>query len=1274
MSKKQAHETLLGIFEQPTITLVQSHCESLVDSGDYDEFEKFVESGTDFIVTERRLEILKQIEERLKTRDTPIIVLKGAYGSGKTVLMDAIEDIFESSQVYGTENIDQYYYGSDQVDCYPLSLEDYTTPYEFLDYVFKEVTNQELSTDQIIELFEERMEQVSKHDIPADLEEQARGPSSVDEVVEVLINLPPKEIVNTIEKIGEVYKEETGSYFCIYIDEFEQLSREMAETGTEPFILRLVKRLMRNAIKETYDTDKPPYLLFVNTFTFERFREELNFERDDTERLDNVSYEISLNREETVQLFKHLFRLYTLPLLADEGADDWHSRLESAQPESDDYTYPFTGKVLRYLIELVATTKEEGDEVVEAFREYKRLLVTLFSLWDPESDRRIDLEFVFQHGDSVRSELQRDTDIIQWNRFPGTRVVSEKIESDFSSVSKPEYKAVLKAVAKDATLSTNAQEYYEINEIHDISASEGINLTDAEVTQLVETASNAPYFTVSRSSGTIDRLIVKPSELIGSATGGISQPISEQIKDEIDRHDLRETSLISLWAEYAESKGQEVDILEGEYIKFDLLGSANYTKSVTVGFNRDLVNIEEDSRAYQFTLSFSELDEFEEIPLEVNAGEAAGKGSYFQNKLQEEYKDAVESHYDSEENNQHQLIARLRGALPDLDSLEIYELFLKLSLIKKLDDRQLNTDVEGFSMALSTFFSVGVQVQNIMNSGSHLTQYAYRHLGLAGEGYSAGELLDLAFAIRNLQENDSLLYEEPFDPNLNSRVWEPKNVSRANQHKHEFKEFLDDELYQETWVDAANYDLTTDYGNLGWIIDELRSHLEAGAESEDSISFENACEIIYGTDEIHGNGRVGLYIVLLVGEYNNEWDVGTEDDKPVLKHKPGIDSLRVRAKQIVNDEIEKTYLKCAREGKQDQDSIKKIEGKLETIESANSEELLSRIIDKAEPHWETNSEEVSKKLGTLAKSEVFDGDVGRYLTVLRENLSDDAETYLVLPRVKELADNLSEAREVLEIKQERDKYHNKLTSLSQGQESSVTTISISCVNELESFIDTTDWETNLEEADALDVIQDYIEDGTGISEVYSQLESLQDSIVPDLPTYDNSEHLETVTEEKDRVLTRIDKVCQERIEELDEKEDWVDNLPRDIVANQWMDKATTAISKCKKELEESPDKIDPSIVSTQYQILDEAESKLRQSFEESKTEVSEKISKYDLEMEPDELFEDVETSLEVRLNQMSEESFKQLLKTLRELDDQNANEIVRIMAQNKVISDLTVKE
>ena len=1272
--QREAHEKLLGILEQPTITTVQSHCEQLVEQGDYDEFENFVKSGTDFIVTKRRLQILRDIEERLEHKDTPIVVLKGAYGSGKTVLMDAIDDLFESSQTYGGETIGKYKYGDGSVDCFTLSLEDYTTPYEFLNYIIKSAAGSNLSTENVLAIFENRISQVSKHDLPEEARDKARAPSSVEDVVEVLIHLPPKEIVNTIERIGEKYRAKTGSYFCIYIDEFEQLAREMTEYGSEPFILRLVKRLMRNAINDSYDTGVPPYLLFVNTFTFERFREELNFERDDTERLDNVSYEISLNRQETVELFEQLYRLYSLPLLKDGSTKEWYRTLESASPNEANYTYPFTGEVLRYLIELVTTTKQEDEEIVEAFREYKRLLVTLFSLWDPTSDDRIDLEFVFKYGDEVRSQLQRDTDIIEWNRFPGVTVVTEKIESDFSSVSKLEYQAILKEVAKDATLSTVSVKYYERDRIEEIGSQLGIDLTEEELNELIEIASKVQYFKNSTTQGTAERLIISPSDLIGEATGEMSRPITEQIKEDVNRHNLLETSLISIWEDWAENEGQDVDTVGGELLEFDLEGSANYTKSVTIGFNKEQIPVDDTSNAFQFTLGFAPDEENEEIPIEVTAGEANGKGAYFYNSLRDHYQQEVEEHYKSDESGYKQFIERLDQAFVGFDPAEIYKLFLKFSLIK-LQGKQLNDNVEDLSMAISTFFSVGTQIKNIMNSGSQLSKYAYQKLGYNGKSYSAGELLDLAYSIQNLHENSTLRYEERYNPKLDRLVWEPKNVSRNNMHPDEFAEFLTEHLFQEPWIDAANADLTDDYGDAIWVIEHLRGQLETLDESEDpKIRFEEACEYIYGTETVHGNGRVALYILLLVGEYNNEWILESNDSKPILKPKPGIEALRTRARRLTEKEIKKEFLKNAKKGNHDLDAISRLDDQLREIDEANSEELLKRIIDDADSDWEVDYEDVAQTLGTLAKSDVFDEQTCRYLTVLRGRLADDATTYLITPRVEDLVKNLTEAREVLEVQQDRDEYHRKLTSISKESESDITRINIATVDEVEEFVENEDWNTNLEEADTSTIVSEYLNDVTTSQEVYSNLETLRSSIVPETTDYENSDDLETVTEEKEQIVNRLDNICDSRTEELESNEDWVENLPRKIVSSQWLDKASNALIKCKKELAKDPEKIDPDVVSRQYGNWETAETKLKESFIEAEEEVAEQLSRYDLKIDTDELFTESSESLEQQFTSLDDTTFKQLLNRIQEIEDEGVDKLVRVIVQNKVITDLTVKE
>jgi Cdc6-like AAA superfamily ATPase len=332
MTVEEAKEDVVNILDRQTIKRVRRECERLAREKDLPEFEAFLEEGTHFILTDKRADILHGVHDGLASQDSPGVILHGAYGSGKTVMMENIELLCDSSQEFGGHEFNQLHYGETPIDCITISLEQNDTPTDFLYAIFQALVDHSdsVDTDDLIAIFNDRKINLTIEDLDDTLPPSQRenlidrfeDPDSLEDIARVSKSLTAGDAHKPITWFTTYYLDREDRYPALYIDEFEQLFRQGVDPGGTYRLKAIIQKMIRNAVSGFDNLDTPPYILFANTLSLDELTDRFSAERDLIDRItESVSYNIDLSEDETKELFAKLYRLYVIPLLADRDGD-----------------------------------------------------------------------------------------------------------------------------------------------------------------------------------------------------------------------------------------------------------------------------------------------------------------------------------------------------------------------------------------------------------------------------------------------------------------------------------------------------------------------------------------------------------------------------------------------------------------------------------------------------------------------------------------------------------------------------------------------------------------------------------------------------------------------------------------------------------------------------------------------------------------------------------------------------------------------------------------
>lgn len=1286
MSMEEAKEDVVRILDRQTIKRVRRECERLAGEKELPQFQEFLQTGSHFIVTEKRASILRGVQQGLANRESPGVILHGAYGSGKTVLMESIAQLCEDNQEYDGIHFDQLTYGDTEIDCLQISLEQYDTPSSFLQAIYQQLVEESdsITEQDLIDVFNENDLDLTPEDLDPnlppsrrqDLIDRLEDPSSLEDIAQATKSLTAGEAHDPITWFTSYYREQEGRYPALYIDEFEQLSRQGVAVS-EPFRLKaIIQRMIRKAVSGFDDLEDPPYILFANTAIPDS--DEFEMERDLIRRTDDsVNYNIDLSERETKELFEKLYRLYVIPLLADRdnGVAAWHNRISSADIGEDGYVYPFTDEALDFALRVVHTFElDDSDEKkVRAFRDYKRILITFLGKW--EGDGWIDLDFLYQHGDDVRDDLRGQVERVDLDALPGADSIERTITDDFPDQSGPELR-VLSQIAKVGILErTERPVYFTDDEILDVANTIEIRLREDEAADLIDVAANGPdYFTAENG-----RLGFDPDELTGTAAGDEGRTLPDQIQETVDDLDLEDPDVIELWEQMLDHQFRgsfDIENRQNQFLVFDTEGDLNYTNRVYLAVDPDRtpeqLRGEVDDAGLHFVIRLGDTAEDDDHPATYFVSERNDRASDLAEDIQESLNAHIESQFETDSYTH--LIDAIEECYPTFNDYQIYSLFLKLSLAR-LAGHDLPEDIRDRTAERSSF-DIYQTVNNNVTGPTAISHYARPQLGFT-DSYAGQDILDLIYGIKHYDETGDLIYENPNLPYIEVRTF--GQITRGRESGEGFRQIVADFADDERFIDETGsdtYGLTPSFSTqTRTVLDQIEDAL---AEADDGLEFDDIVNLIFGTTEVDSVTKAMLYLLLVLGDYWDDeysWTFEDEDDSRIISSATQLTTQKTQARTTVANAIKIEILDQAKTDDPDTESVTDLKATYEQINDASDITEINDLVADVDDEWDFEYTETDQDLRGIVANDVFaDTAVASYANTIRPLSEIERElVYLLHDDLQHLVAQVQEAAVILEKQDELDGLIETLSYFDIDPNLDSDDIAITCITQIEDF-----WETHqadqierqLEETAISSDIEDFLDDNYDLDRLFTVLQEELRSLVPDIDSYDNTEDLETVSEDLDVERAELQETLDEELEtvasERAELETYEQRLPDS--ESGWIRRANTYLDNCKDELEKGPDRFDHEQYDDYWDQWSRAKENIeRLAIDDDEFEAA--VREYDDNIPIDEVEDASEDGVADLLTDLPNETFEAVIASL-DSDDDATKDLKRLLLKVRVKAEL----
>jgi len=1271
MTKPQAKENIIRLLQVSTIDSFQHEAEQLCEEQDLPTLEEFQLEGSPVIITETRREALNDITQQLRNKEANGIVISGAYGSGKTLLRYAIQSLLEGPTTFDGEEFEQLRYGNKKIDCIDVSIHNNLIPADFLQTIYQSFidTGDYISKNDLLDAYDDNRRRLTFGALREELQDEYietwQDPSSLEELAEFVAELQSGEAVKTIEWFVSKYEEIEECVPGIYIDEFEQLHRERQNRPEEEFdprTLRICQILLRNAVES--DTDVP-YVLFTNTFKFDKMEEYLDIESDDLKRAqDAIHHPIDLTFDETVELFSKLYRIYAQQILPDfPSTEECLNTLNSADENSEEYTYPFTQDTIRFVVDFIGTAELEESEVIQSFRDVKDILVELLRQWNPDSGQDIDMEFLYQNGDEVRSSA-RNT-IINLQNFPGSERVVTTIDEDYQRA--PDFHtSVIKHLTKVGMLKESPdpsidedQQYFTIAGTMEIAEEADLPLADEqEVRDIWDTASERDYYSLES-----ERLLFNRRRFIETSKEEITRSLEKQVQLDVGDHQLSSKSLLSLWNQFLDSEtgGEVTTAEEDDYLiynpdrgKFLKTLYISYGESVPPSLDEKTI---EDEPQLEMVLSFTPADDDSELPIEVscetvdceplslNAPEIEDNFiSFFEGEFEDHLTDDKYVEYV-------ELLDAIKEEYDQYSEFEAHTLFLKLGLQNELLEDSLSERLRE-KVVQRSFFNLSV----ITRRRTQSKQFCYRTLGFEYQDYNAGKLRDAVYAVRHYEDSGNSLY---YDDVL-LEEGPDAGKSRDRQSPEEFRSFVDNKLSEEPFVNGDT--LQPDYTDrMDAIMTRIAQNVDQ-ADDDEAATYVDVVETIFGVRDLsrlQSYAKIGIYLILSIGDVleQGRWRINDDVDQAAdITVEPPLDAEAKHedVRDGLQGTIEKAVLDKAA-GNDAESDIDNLQTKLGEISPDDQIAHLSRIEEEHVVPWEGDYEGIIDRIDDVRSDDTYeDTPVSQYLSILAEELPDDDKHLLYLIE-KPLRTLLSELENAQSAVQTRQKLHDHLDVLTAFPDdfdrSEVEDPDIPIMTNVASHAESSDPRSTIANATIQEDLGALFDEdsGTTVDDVLPGLRQIIDNLVPDTPDEDDEaadydELEEQLDEDVETVDSRIEVLRSQYIEQVEDDRQWADDLQNEFLSEPGrLGSARNNLEQCYNALDVSDDELPEAETFTQnWRRWQELEPKIKEDLLENDTVIS-RIPDFVEDIDGEDIARATDTDVPEVIDQLSDEEFKQLL-------------------------------
>ncbi len=1280
MTLNEAKEDIVNVLDRQTIKRVRRECDRLAAEKDLPAFEAFLDGGTHFILTDKRANILHGVYDGLANQESPGVILHGAYGSGKTVMMENIADLCQADQSFGGHEFNQLHYGDTPIDCITISLEQNDTPTDFLHAIFESLVTQSDNVDRedLISIFNDRKINLTIEDLDDALPPSQRDnllkrfedPESLEDIARVTKSLTAGDAHKPVTWFTTYYLDREERHPALYIDEFEQLFRQGVDPGGTYRLKAIIQKMIRSAVSGFDDLDTPPYILFANTLSLDELKDRFSAERDLIDRItESVSYNIDLSEDETKELFAKLYRLYVIPLLADRDGDSqyWHDTLTATDLGDDGYVYPFTDDALNFALSIVQKFEDEtqGETVVRAFRDYKRILIAFLDRW--EGDGRIDLDFLYQYGDDVREQLHGQVERVNLDELPGEGSIETTIETDYDNASGIE-RPVLRQIAKVGILQREERPvYFTTDEIISIADTVELQINTTEAADLIARAATGPDYFVQED----DRLEFNPNELTGTAAGEGELSLADQVGEAVDDIGLEDTNLLQLWETMQEQCFPDTSFenQNDQYLVFDTGGEINYTSKVYLSLSPDSLpeqlQVEVDDEALQIVIRLGR-DADDEFPARFYVSERNGRASNITDEIQESLNQEIEAHID-EDSDYYDLIEAIQDKFPRFDDYQAYVMFLKLSLAD-LAGEEIHSDI-GARTAEELSFSVIGTVNGNFTNIAH--DYPRTKLGFS-DSYAGKHYLNLVYGIKYLEREGELIHDNANHPHIDVRSF--GRVSRTREYGDEFRDIVSSFADNESFIqeqDDGEFRLVPQFSSYSAVLDKIESNID-----DNGLSFEEVLELIFGTTEVENVAKAMVYLLLILGQYWDDysWVFEDENESTIIPANVRIETQREQTRKTIGRAIEIAILNEAKQEEPDSDPVEELKAKYDSVDEADATRL-DELQDEVDADWEFEYQGVNESLREIGANDVFaDTAVATYAATIRPLDSIDAELrYLILDDLDHIVSQVEQAAEVLEKQDKLDQLVAKVEWFDIDINLQSEDLDIECISAIEEFWESRQVERNIDDADIAADLNGYLEDDIQLNRLFEMLQRSRKSIVPQVDTYDADDHLEDLNTDLDYIRGELEDAIDDEQDKVadarEELQDFRDRIPGE---SSWIRHGDTALGNCESELNSSPEYFDHEQYSEYWGQWETAQRNLEQeAFSEDDFEDT--VRKYDSNIDIEVVKNAVEDSIDAKFTELDDDAFEQVITGL-DSDSEAAEELKQSLLKIRVKAELMRSE
>jgi len=1280
MTVDQAKADIVNILDRQTIKRVRRECERLAAERDLPQFAEFLAEENHFILTDKRAQILQGIQQELAAEENPGAILHGAYGSGKTVMMENIALLCKSNEEFGGQEFEQLQYGDTPLDCITISLERNDTPTDFLASTYEALVehSDSISREDLRAIFNDRKrDELTIEDLDDSLPPRQRehlidlfeDPDTLQNIATVSKSLTAGEAHKPIVWFTSYYHQQEGRYPAIYIDEFEQLFRQGVDPGSTHRLEKIIQRMIRYSVSGHEDFDTPPYILFANTVSLDIFKDRYA-ERDLADRIvESVSYNIDLTKEETKELFAKLYRLYVIPLLADRDgeAQAWYDTISSADFGQEGYVHPFTDETLDFALRIAQEFDyEDLDEtVVRAFRDYKRILVAFLNRWDGKE--HIDLDFLYQHGDAVREELRGQVERVNLDELPGQDSIDDTIEADYPNTSDFDTR-ILRQLAKVGILKKESRPvYFTADEIVDIAGMDELQISEDEAQGLIDRAADGPEYFERED----DRLKFEPDKLTGTAVGGGELSLAEQVNETVDEHNLDEQSPIALWADMLEEQyDTDFENHQDQYLVFDTSGDINYISKVYLTVAEDelpeQLQTETDDEALHIRIRLGR-DPEGDLPAKFHVSERNGRASEITADIQDSLNRELAPHFEEDSGYRNLLDAIQEQFNARYDEDDQYILFIKLSLLCRA-----GTDVpEDIRIRLAdrTAFSV---IQKVDNGVTNVDdKYPRKKLGF-NSFYTGQNYLNLVYGIKHLDLEDELIFDNPHHPRIDVQSF--GRVSRTREAGEEFQSIVSTFAENEPFIeerDNGEYDPVPSLSSFSPVLDTIEAELD-----DDGLDFDEIIELIFGTTEVENVTKAMVYLLLILGEYWDDysWVFEDENEETIIPADVRIETKRDQTRSKIGRAIKIEILEQAKQDDPETDPIHDLKDKYDSVDDADAVEL-DELQDEVDAEWDFDYQTVDEALREIIANDVFaDTDIASYANTIRPLDSIDAELrYLILDDLDHLVTQVKEATTILEKQVELNQLIEKMEWFDIEPDLQSEGLEIECLTTIEEFWESSQVERNLEDADVASDLEQYLDGDIQIDRLLEMLQRERKSLVPQVDAYDNTDDKEALDDDIQYATDEIEDAIEDEKEDVedarDELEDYRDRIPGE---SSWVRRGGTYLDNCETALDTTPARFDPDEYEDHWDQWEPARSNLEQeAFDEE--EFEDTVRKYDDDIEIEDVEDASEDGIDGKFTDLEEDTFRQVITGL-DSDSDTAEELKQSLLKMRVKAELTETE